>query len=269
MAVDSGGEAARGRRASGGVNSVARAVEILRALATAADGELTLAEIAARTGLATSTVHRIVQTLREEGMVASVGGAGGLRLGPELARLAAVSRGRLVPMVRPFLEQLAHALDEGASLAVLDAGQVRFLDQAIVGHGLHAVSLVGSTFPAHCTANGKVLLAALPEQVLAATLPRRLAKLTPNTITSRAKLLEELADVRERGVAFDREEHALGISAAGVAIHDAVGNRAAITVAMPTAPFRKREAEVVAALTGTAARVDAALAFAADDGAAA
>src|SRR5882757_10361039 len=172
MADGSGGEGAKERRSGGGVNSVARATWILKALAGAADGELTLAEIAARTDLPTSTVHRIVQTLREEQFVASVGGAGGLRLGPELARLAAISRSRLVPMVRPFLEQLSHTLDEGASLAVLDGEEVRFLDQAIASHGLRAVSLVGSTFPAHCTANGKALLAALPEQVLAATLPR-------------------------------------------------------------------------------------------------
>jgi DNA-binding IclR family transcriptional regulator len=250
--------------ATGGVNSVARAIEILKALSAAADGELTLAEIAARTGLPTSTVHRIVQTLREEQFVGSVGGAGGLRLGPELARLAAISRSRLVPMVRPFLEQLSHTLDEGASLAVLDGEEVRFLDQAIASHGLRAVSLVGSTFPAHCTANGKALLAALPEPVLGATLPRRLQKLTPHTITSRPALLEELATVRERGVAFDREEHAVGISAAGVTVHDAVGNLAAITVAMPAVPFGEREAEVVAALTRTAERISAALAFTSD-----
>jgi DNA-binding IclR family transcriptional regulator len=254
----------RPRQASGGVTSVARAIDILKALSTAADGELTLAEIAARTDLPTSTVHRIVQTLREEQLVASVGGAGGLRLGPELARLAAISRSRLVPMVRPFLEQLSHALGEGASLAVLDGEEVRILDQAIASHGLRAVSLVGSTLPAHCTANGKALLAALPEHVLAATLPRRLQKLTPHTITTRAALLEELATVRERGVAFDREEHAVGISAAGVTVRDAVGNLAALTVAMPAVPFREREAEVVAELTQTAARVDAALAFAGD-----
>jgi DNA-binding IclR family transcriptional regulator len=246
---------------SGRVNSVARAIEILRALSTAADGELTLAEIAARTGLPTSTVHRIVQTLRAEQLVVSAGGAGGLRLGPELARLAAISRSRLVPMVRPFLEQLSHTLDEGASLAVLDGDRVRFLDQAIASHGLRAVSLVGSTFPAHCTANGKALLAALPESVLEATLPRRLQRLTPDTITNRAALLEELASVRERGVAFDLEEHAVGISAAGVTVHDAVGNLAAITVAMPAAPFREREDEVVAELRKTAERVSAALAF--------
>jgi DNA-binding IclR family transcriptional regulator len=253
-----------GQARSGGVNSVARAIEILRALSTAADGDLTLAEIAARTDLPTSTVHRIVQTLREEQFVSSVGGAGGLRLGPELARLAAISRSRLVPMVRPFLEQLSHALDQGASLAVLDGEGVRFLDQAIASHGLRAVSLVGSVFPTHCTANGKALLAALPEQVLEATLPRRLQKLTPNTITSRAALLAELVTVRERGAAFDREEHAVGISAVGVTVHDSVGNLAAITVAMPTPAFGEREAEVVAELTRTADRVDAALAFAGD-----
>jgi DNA-binding IclR family transcriptional regulator len=261
--ADDGNRNGGARSASGGVTSVARAIDILEALAGAADGELTLAEIAARTGLPTSTVHRIVQTLREAQFVSSVGGGGGLRLGPALARLAAVSRSRLVPMVRPFLEQLSRQLDEGASLAVLDGQQVRFLDQAITSHGLRAVSLVGSLFPAHCTANGKALLAAIPEPVLEATLPRRLQRLTPHTITSRAALIEELARVRDEGIAFDREENELGISAVGRTVHDAVGNLAAITVAMPAGSFREREAEVVEQLVRTTDQVDSALAFAA------
>ena len=129
---------------TGGVTAVARAIDILRALGES-PGEMTLAQISEQAGLPRSTVHRIIQTLKEASFVTSGPGNSGLRLGPELARLAAVSRIQLVPMVRPYLEQLARRVGEGASLAVLDGDSVRFLDQAVVGYGLRAISLVGSS----------------------------------------------------------------------------------------------------------------------------
>jgi DNA-binding IclR family transcriptional regulator len=248
-----------------GVHVIARAIDILRVLGESG-GEMTLTKIAERSGLPRSTVHRIVQTLKDANFVATGPGNGGLRLGPELARLAAISRTQLVPMVRPFLEQLSRTLDEGASLAVLDGQNVRFLDQAITGHGLRAVSLVGSTFPAHCTANGKALLAELPRPQLEATLPRRLPRLTERTIVGRSELIAELDKVRATGVAFDREEHTDGICAVGRVIHDSVGNLAAITVAMPAPRFYGREDELSAALVEATGRVNLALSHATESG---
>ena len=169
-------------------------------------------------------------------------------------------------MVRPYLEQLSRTLNEGASLAVLDGHNVRFLDQVITGHGLRAVSLVGSEYPAHCTANGKALLAELPMPQLEAILPRRLQRLTERTIVSRPELLDELEQVRSTGIAFDREEHADGIAAIGRVIHDVVGNLAAITVAMPAQRFYGREDELAKELIRTAERATAALSHASYDG---
>jgi DNA-binding IclR family transcriptional regulator len=118
---------------------------------------------------------------------------------------------------------------------------VRFLDQAIVGQGLRAVTLVGTTFPAHCTANGKVLLAALPRAVLRAKLPERLESRTYQTITDQERLMDELDCVATEGVAFDREEHEIGISAIAALVVDDANNYAAIGAAMPTARFEGRE----------------------------
>ncbi|HEY4277812.1 MAG TPA: IclR family transcriptional regulator [Conexibacter sp.] len=248
------------RPADGAVNSVARAIAVLRALGDA-PGDLTLGEISERSGVPRSSVHRIVQTLRQAGFVAASNGGGGVRLGPAVAELASLSRAQLTPLVRPHLEQLSRRLEEGASLAVLDGDEVRFLDQAITGQGLRAVSLVGARFPAHCTANGKALLAALPRPTLDALLPARLQRLTARTIASRGALLAELEEVRRAGVAFDREEHAEGICAVGRVVRDAAGNLAAVTVALPAARFYGREQELAAALTQATAQIDAALAF--------
>ena len=118
---------------------------------------------------------------------------------------------------------------------------MRFLDQAIVGQGMRAVTLVGTTLPAHCTANGKVLLAALPRAVLRKMLPKKLESRTDQTITDPECLIEELDRIAIEGVAYDREEHEAGISAIATLVVDDAKNYSAISVAMPTARFNNRE----------------------------
>lgn len=235
-----------------------RAIGILRVLGDA-PGELTLAQIAERVELPRSTVHRIVRTLRDANFVVLGDGNEGVRLGPEIARLASVSRVQLVPIVRPFLERLSAELDAGVSLAVLEGLNTRFLDQAIVGGGIRAVSVVGAVFPAYSTASGKILLAQLSDAQLAALLPATFERLTPNTIITRDELLADLAGVRETGFGTDREEHELGVRAISRVIRDGAGNCAAITVPMPTAIFERREAEIVRSVRETTDLIDRAL----------
>lgn len=233
------------------VQSVTRTLEILRALGNA-NQDLTLTELGERTGLPRSTVHRIVLTLQSANFVAKGTGVGGLRLGPEFGRLAANSRQALIPTMRPFLENLALEISEGTTLTVLEGLNVRFLDQAIVGHGLRAVTLVGTTFPAHCTANGKILLAGLPRAVLREMLPERLESRTYRTITDPEHLMDELDRVATEGVAFDREEHEIGISALAAIVVDDANNHAAINAAMPTARFESREEYLTEIVRSTA-----------------
>jgi DNA-binding IclR family transcriptional regulator len=222
------------------VQSVIRTVDILRAIGNAGE-DLTLSDLANLTGLPRSTVHRIVQTLQSVHFVAKGASVGGLRLGPEFDRLAANSRHSLTPTMRPFLENLARETSEGASLTVLEGLNVRFLDQAIIGQGLRAITLVGTTFPAHCTAHGKILLAALPRAVLRRILPKRLESWTDQTITDPERLMEELDRIAKEGVAYDREEHEVGISAVAALLVDDANNYAAIGAAMTTPHFDSRE----------------------------
>jgi DNA-binding IclR family transcriptional regulator len=249
---------ARGPAGSSEVQVLVRAIGILRALGDA-PGELTLAQIADRVELPRSTVHRIVRTLRDANFVVLGDGNEGVRLGPELARLASVSRVELAPIVRPFLERLSAELDAGVSLAVLEGLNIRFLDQAIVGGGIRAVSVVGAAFPAYSTASGKVLLAQLSDVQLAALLPVTFERLTPNTIVTRDELLAELEEVRETGFGIDREEHELGVRAISRVVRDGAGNCAAITVPMPTASFDSREVEIAQVLRESTDLIDRAL----------
>lgn len=235
-----------------GVQAIARAGGILRALAQAPRG-LALGELAAAVELPKSTVHRLVAALAMEGLVTQDHG-GHVRLGGGLARLGDASREALTDPLRPLLLELRDELDETVDLAVLDGDGVRFIDQLPAPQRLRAASAVGETFPLHCTANGKGLLAAMPEQRLQALLPERLPRLTAHTIASREALLDELAMVRSEGVAFDREEHTEGICAVGAAVLDDTGPVAAISVPVPSQRFAGRERELADAVRSTSSR---------------
>ncbi len=235
-----------------GVQVISRAAGVLRALQGHPHG-LSLSEIATRVGLARSTVHRLVAALEQEGFVVPASPSGRVRLGPMLARLAAASRGDLRDELHPALQSLSAEVEETVDLAVLEGSAVRFLDQIPAPHRLRAVSAVGETFPAHCTANGKALLAALSREQAENLLPRRLSSYTPNTISSRPALWAELDAVREAGVAYDREEHTLGVCAVGATVDDAVGPIAAITVVAPAERFAASERRLTEALLRTCA----------------
>jgi DNA-binding IclR family transcriptional regulator len=233
-----------------GVQAIARAAALLRALEHAPEG-LPLGRLAAAVELPKSTVHRLVGALAEEDLVTYDWG-GDVRLGAALVRLGAAGREALPDRLRPLLLDLRQALEETVDLSVLDGPSVRFVDQVPAPHRLRATSAVGERFPLHCTANGKALLAAMPAVEVATLLPKRLQRLTPHTIVTHEALLAELEQVRTHGVAFDREEHTEGICAAGVAIVDAGRPIAAISVPVPVQRFHGREDELAAQLHSAA-----------------
>ena len=241
-----------GSRQPGGVQSIARAAAILRALERAPEG-LGLGQLAAAVELPKSTVHRIVAALAAEDLVAQ-DGDGRTRLGAGIARLAAAEREALADRLRPALLELRRELDETVDLAVLDGAAVRFVDQLPAPRRLRAASAIGEVFPLHCTANGKALLAAMPPEEALALLPAELPRLTPKTIASRDTLMAELAQVAGAGVALDREEHTEGICAVGAAVLDSGGPVAAISVPLPTQRFDGRELELAEKVRGAAQR---------------
>lgn len=103
------------------------------------------------------------------------------------------------------------------------------------------------------TANGKAHLATLDDDQIERLLGRSFERRTPSTITNLNDLLSELNRVRARGFALDREEHTLGICAAGVALPDHLGNPHAISIPVPTARFVDEEAGITKQLLKTKA----------------
>jgi DNA-binding IclR family transcriptional regulator len=226
-----------------GVQGIARTTDVLRAL-EAEPGGLSLANVAQRIELPRSTVHRIVTALKAESLVVPASPSGGYRLGPELARFAASAGGEPRESVRPFIERLRYEADETVDLSVLNRDRVFVVDQVAAPHRLQALSAIGVSLPAHCTAIGKALLAGLTDEQVERLLPKRLPAETANTITDRDELLADLARVRVSGVDYDREELMIGISAVGAERRDASGGVAALSIPVPTARFGSQEERI-------------------------
>lgn len=239
-----------------GIQVLARAAEVLRLLHSNPGG-MSQAEIGEQLGLARSTVSRLLMALDAEGLVASQGPRGRYRLGPELVRLAATARRTAWLDIHPLLVDFSYAIGETVDLSVLERDQAVFVDQVVADNRLRAVSEVGDAFPLHASANGKAMLAAMPEPDVRRILGARLQSLTPNTITDPDELRAEISRIRERdGIAVDCEEQSEGVCAVGAVIGTIDHDLLAVSIPVPTARFAGREEELRRALADFIARLD-------------
>ncbi|MBI3975893.1 MAG: IclR family transcriptional regulator [Armatimonadetes bacterium] len=202
------------------VKSLDRAFALLTMLGQA-DHPLSVREMSAQTGLPRPTVYRLVNALTAHGAV--VASNGRVAIGPRLLWLAAqrLEQIELRTTGRPHLLDLCNGTGETAHLAVLEQGQVVYIDKVESPGPLRMASAVGKIMPAHSTALGKAMLAYLPEKqvrdILAAHgLPQR----TANTITDAGRFFDELAAVRAHGYAIDNVENEEGIRCVGAPIMD-------------------------------------------------
>jgi len=132
-------------------------------------------------------------------------------------------------------------VNETVDLSVLDDGKVLFVDQIVAPHPLQATSQPGASFPLHCTANGKAILASLSRAEVEKLLPEQLQQYNNKTITKRDELVKELEGVCKDGIAFAREEHIHGICAVGAVIFDSMGNLHAVSSPIPSTRFYGKE----------------------------
>ncbi len=232
------------------VQVIARAASIMRALEDTTTG-LSLGEIAIKVGLARSTVQRIVAALESEKLVVAASPAGRVRLGPTILRLAGSVRTDFVALAKPFLVELSKELHETVDLASIKGDHLVFIDQVIGSQRLRTVSAVGESFPLYCTANGKAYLAELDDAAIEALVGKTYKARTPNTPIKLAQLLDDIRSIRRDGFAVDREEHTVGICAAGVAMRDMLGNFVAISVPVPAQRFQQERTHICERLLAT------------------
>lgn len=176
-----------------------------------ASPRLTLQEIADRSGLPRSTVHRILDQLVRLRWLDHSGG--GYRLGMRSLELGglAVAHNELREATAPLLHDLHLRTATTVHLAVLDRLDIVYLDK-IAGRGDVAGTRVGGRMPAHATAAGKAILAWTDPRHVDAIFRGHLTPRTPRTLHTMEALEQELVAVRARGgLAYDREESAAGV----------------------------------------------------------
>lgn len=230
------------------IQVIARAARVLRALKRYPDGA-SLGDLAKAVELPRSTVQRIVDALDAEGFVVAGSAQMGVRLGPALLGLAAATRFDIVELARPIVDSLAKATGETVDLSIANHHRVSFVDQVPGTHRLAAVSAIGVSFPMHSCANGKAVLAAMDELELGRARRRlKLLRNTLNTCTSWSALSADLEGIRKMGIAYDREENSLGISAIAMAFRMPDGQLGALSIPVPTQRFEKTSPDLVNAL---------------------
>ena len=238
---------------SGGIQVIARAAAVLRALRNENDG-LSLGQIADKIDLPRSTVQRIVGALQAEQFVIAASPGRGIRLGPQLAALAESAKIDMTEKLRPFLLDLGKRTRETIDLAVLRGKRLVFIDQIAGTHRLRTVSQVGDTFPLTDTANGKACLAKMSQRQLLAIIQNE--QLPETGASSVQTLMEELGHVRQTGLAYDRDQHTDGISAVGAAFFDRQGDLYAVSMPTPSARFKLQEKKLSADLLATMKQIE-------------
>jgi DNA-binding IclR family transcriptional regulator len=214
------------------VQSVARAIEILRALSSAGRG-LGVTEIAERIGVAKPTAHALLRTLDAGGLVSQDHETGRYGLGPALLEFgnSYLEGHELRARSVVWADSLANRAGEAVWVAVLSGDHVLVVHHAFRPEGAIQVLEVGAVVPWHACALGKAIVAHRSEAVDLLTRP--LYPLTGGTITDPAILSEQLAAVRAAGYATEDGEAAIGDAGLAAPVFDRDGVVGAIGLVGP------------------------------------
>ncbi|HVU48360.1 MAG TPA: IclR family transcriptional regulator [Terracidiphilus sp.] len=191
------------------LRSIGRALDVLDCFDGTAP--LALKEISTSTGLPESTLFRVLLTLEKHGYLEQAVD-GTYQLAPKLRFGWLVEEANaLKAKARPELERLANQFNETASIAYLYDDRIHVLDSIETFHEIRMSNRIGRVLPPHCSAMGKAITAfqerALADRILEVY---GLYRRTEHTITDRAQLFAEFDQVRQTGIACDREESILG-----------------------------------------------------------
>jgi DNA-binding IclR family transcriptional regulator len=234
--VDLQEHAAGARKERGGIQSIERAIAILEEVARNRDG-ISLADLSKSVGLHNSTTFHLVKTMAQLGYISQGLDTKRYRIGSKLFTLAAgaLDESTLLALATPVLETLAGETGEAAHFAIRSGNDIVVIARTAGSGLLQLVDRTGSQRPAHATALGKVLLAALTEaQVRHFLSEADLRRFTPKTIVERAALLREIEEVRRMGIAYDDGEFDAEVRCVAVPVHDFAGRVAgAIGVSGP------------------------------------
>ncbi len=209
------------------VEALARGIDVLTAFSPTAI-EMTVTEMAERTGLARPTARRLLLTLEQLGYVRSAGGAYSLTAKVLEIRTASIAVQGMWDVARPHLVRLVSLTSESSSMSQLDGSDIVYTARVPVPKIIALSVTIGTRFPAVAASMGRVLLADLDEAELDKVLDTPSSSgIVPRVTPSRAELATDLAQVREQGWALADEILSLGIRSVAAPVRDADGRVAA------------------------------------------
>ena len=241
------------------VQSLARGIAVLRAF-DRDHPRMSLAAIAARSGLSRAAARRLVLTLQHLGYVRATGRE--FTLSPRVLDLGFgfVGSLNLTDLVQPLMEDLTRRVDESCSMAVLDGQSIVYVARVPVRKVMTVSLGVGAQLPAYCTSLGRALLAGLNEAALVAWLKAcKPVRRTEHSITDRSELRRAVDEVRSQGFSYVEQELELGLCSVAVPVRNRQGRvAAALNIGMRfDSDARARAFEVLApALQQTAAAIE-------------
>jgi DNA-binding IclR family transcriptional regulator len=212
-----------GNSADRGRSVTSKVVSLLDAFLPSAR-ELSLNELADRTGLPLSTTYRLATQLVEWGGLER-GEAGGYRIGLRLWEIGALAAGgsTLQAVVSPFMQDLYEATHENVQLAVRSGRQALYIDKIAGPRSTPIATRRAGRLPLHATGVGKVLLAYAPAEFVDELIEAGLRRYTAHTLVTPGPLHRSLAEIRRTGVGFAREELTLGSVSVAAPVFDASG----------------------------------------------
>lgn len=233
--------------ASGSVKSAVRVLELFEFLARW-DAAKTHTEIAEELAIPKSSLTQLLKTLVQRNYLTYAPATKRYALGPAIADLArkTMETRDIVTLAVPVLRQLTETTQETTALNVLKGDQSEVMCAEVSRRRLVYTMRVGDVAPLHATSGGKVLLAHLPKEMQDDYLSRaNFEPITPNTILSSDVLAEQLATIRQTGLAYVFEEFTPGIIGMARPVLSPSGfPLASINVAIP-APRYNNEVEAL------------------------
>jgi IclR family pca regulon transcriptional regulator len=203
------------------MTSLARGLIVIQAF-TQQTPQMTISQLALKTGLSRAAVRRCLYTLTKLGFAGAEDGQR-YSLRPRMLTLSHTytTSSTLSTAAQPIIERLSAAYRESFSVATLDGEEIVYIARTQVPSRVMAVDLhIGSRLPAYCTSMGRVLLAYLPPDQLEAYLARvDLIPHTTRTIISIEKLRHALRTVRRLGYAIVDQELEVGLRSLAVPVH--------------------------------------------------
>ena len=213
-------------RQRGGVQSLGRAFAILEEVARHRDG-IGLADLSKQVGLHNSTTFHLAKTMVSLGYIRQERDTKRYRVGRPLFALAAsaLDEIEMVNLATPIMEDLSRETGESSHFAVRMGDAVVVIARTSGPGAFQLTDRVGVVRPAHCTALGKIILAALRPDQLKRFLERvELKPSTKKSITEPAVLLREIAEVRRSAIAFDDGEFNPEVRCVAVAVYNFTGD---------------------------------------------